>query len=270
MNRHHILRRQLRRMILTIFCVCALTVPQTHLTHAAIGDMLPFIILSCDHASLPIDGQVTLLAFTSDGSMPRFSSSKSSVASVNTYGVVTGKKSGTCTITAKIRHAEASCKITVEKSTVTISKASVSLENGETIRLSAKVSTGHDVKWKSSSSAVASVDEDGFVTAKKCGSAVIRATADGVSAKCKITVRKPKLTMKPSRLYLYPDDTYRLEVTCSSNRPLTFRSSSSAVVSVDENGWLTAHKKGTATITVRVDGVSRTCRVTVKPSAQTL
>lgn len=271
MNKHDsALRRRVRRCILTLLTVCALLVPQTDMTPAATGDEFPFIILSQYRASIPIDGQFTLLAFTSNGAIPRYSSSKSAIAGVNTYGVVTGKKSGTCTITAKIKNAEASCKVTVEKSTITISQTTVSTENGETIQLSASVSTGHDIKWKSSSSAIASVDETGLVTAKKCGSTVISATADGVSAKCRITVRKPKLTMKPSSLRLYPDDSYRLSVTCSSNRPLTFRSSSSAVVSVDENGMLTAHKKGTATITVKVDGVSRTCRVTVQKPAQTL
>jgi uncharacterized protein YjdB len=33
---------------------------------------------------------------------------------------------------------------------------------------------------------------------------------------------------------------------------------------VDEEGNITALKKGTATITVKVDGVSKTCKVTVK------
>ena len=61
---------------------------------------------------------------------------------------------------------------------------------------------------------------------------------------------------------------FQLVASCSSNRALTFRSSSSAVATVDENGQITAKKKGTATITVKVDGVSRTCKVTVKKPAE--
>ena len=132
------------------------------------------------------------------------------------------------------------------------------------LQLSASVSTGHEVKWKSSSSAIASVDEDGIVTAKKCGSAIIRATADGVTAKCTITVKKPTLSLNRSSITLYPQEHFQLVASCSSNRALTFRSSSSAVAAVDENGQITARKRGTATITVKVDGVSRTCKVTVK------
>ena len=257
-------KHPIRQLLLTILLACTLMLPQINITNAANGS-LPFILLSSYRQSIPIDGQFLLVAITSDGSLPTFKSSSSAVASVNTYGVVTGKKSGTCTITAKIRRAEASCKVTVEKSVVTISESHVTLENGATAQISATVSTGHDVRWRSSASSIASVDEEGLVTAKKCGSAIIRATADGVSAKCRITVKKPALSLNRSSITLYPEENYQLVATCSSNRPLTFRSSASAVASVDESGLVIARKKGTATITVKVDGVSRICKITVKP-----
>lgn len=257
-------RHPIRQLLLTILLACILMLPQIQTTKAATNEPLPFIMLSSYRQSIPIDGQFLLIAITSDGSVPTFKSSRSSIASVNTYGVVTGKKSGTCTITAKIKRAEASCKVTVEKSVVTISESKITLENGESAQLSATVSTGHDIKWKSSSSAIASVDEEGIVTAKKCGSAIIRATADGVSAKCTVTVKKPSLSLNRSSISLYPEESFVLVAKCSSNRPLTFRSSASAVASVDESGRIIARKKGSATITVKVDGVSRICKVTVK------
>ena len=261
----------IRQFLLTILLACTLMLSQTNITNAATSDILPFIVLSSYRQSIPIDGQFLLIAITSDGSLPTFKSSSSSIASVNTYGVVTGKKSGTCTITAKIKRAEASCRVTVEKSVVTVSQSYLTLENGETKQLSATVSTDHEVRWRSSSSAIASVDEEGIVTAKKCGSAIISATADGVSAKCRVTVKKPSLTLNRSSISLYPEENFQLVANCSSNRPLTYRSSSSAVASVDESGRIIARKKGTATITVKVDGVSRICKVTVKsPKAQIL
>ena len=252
------------QFMLTILLACTLMLPQTNVTSAATDGILPFIVLSSYRQSIPIDGEFLLVAIASDGSFPTFKSSRSSIASVNTYGVVTGKKSGTCTITAKIKQAEASCKVTVEKSVVTISDTSIKLENGATAKLSATVSTGHDIRWKSSASSIVSVDEEGTITAKKCGSATIRATADGVSAKCQVTVKKPTLSLSRSSITLYPEENYQLTARCSSNRPLTFRSSASAVASVDESGLIIARKKGTATITVKVDGVSRICKVTVK------
>ncbi|MCI5828711.1 MAG: Ig-like domain-containing protein [Lachnospiraceae bacterium] len=257
-------KHRIHQLLLTILLACILILPQPDLTNAATGDSLPFIVLSSYRQSIPIDGQFLLIAITSDGSMPTFKSSSSAIASVNTYGIVTGKKSGDCTITAKIKRAEASCRVTVEKSVVTISESRITLENGESATLSATVSTGHEVRWRSSSSAIVGVDEEGIVTAKKCGSAIIRATADGVSAKCRITVKKPSLSLNRSSITLYPEESFILTARCSSNRPLTFRSSASAVASVDESGRIIARKKGTATITVKVDGVSRICKVTVK------
>lgn len=257
----------IRRTMLIFLLSSALLLSQTGTAHAAVSAPFPFVLLNCYQKTIPIDGQFVLAAVTSNGKFPTFRSSKSSIASVNTYGLVTGKKSGTCTITAKIKNAEASCKVTVEASTVTLSQSSAILENGATLQLSADVSTGHEIKWKSSSSSIASVDEDGLVTAKKCGSTTIRATADGVSAKCKITVKKPSLSLNRSSITLYPMEHFQLVASCSSNRTLAFRSSSSAVAAVDENGQITAKKKGTATITVKVDGVSRTCKVTVKNPA---
>ena len=233
--------------LITLFCACMLIFLQPAPAYASSVQLPAFLLLSDYQASIPIDGEFQLIAISSNGKLPRFSSSKSSIASVNTYGVVTGKKSGTCTITAKISGAEASCRVTVEKTTVTLSKTTISMENGTEATLSATVSTGHDVVWRSSSSATVSVDEDGVITAK-----------------CKVTVRRPTLSLSPTKLSLYPDDTYVLSARCSSNRPLTWRSSSSATVGVDENGRIYAYKKGTATITVKVDGVSRTCKVTVK------
>lgn len=257
-------KHPIRQLLLTVLLVCTLLLPQTNLTHAATNGTLPFIVLSSYRQSIPIDGQFLLIAITSDGSLPTFKSSSSAIASVNTYGIVTGKKSGTCTITAKIKRAEASCRVTVEKSVVTISESRLTLENGASAQLCATVSTGHEIRWKSASSAIASVDEDGIVTAKKCGSTIIRATADGVSAKCKITVKKPSLSLNRSSISLYPEESFQLVANCSSNRPLTFRSSASSVASVDESGRIIARKKGNATITVKVDGVSRICKVTVK------
>ena len=258
------IHRTILHVSLAFVLTIALIFPCTDKAFAATDDSIPFVILSVYQKSIPIDGQFLLVAFTSNGKMPTFKSSKSSIASVNTYGVVTGKKSGTCTITAKIKRAEASCRVTVEKSVVTISDRRITMENGASLQLSATVSTGHDIKWRSSSSATVSVDETGLITAKKCGSATIRATADGVTATCKVTVKKPSLSLNQTQITLHPEDTFQLTANCSSTRPLKFRSSKSAVASVDESGLIIARKKGTAIITVSVDGVSRTCRVIVK------
>ena len=229
-----------------------------------------FVLLSCYSKTIPIDGEFLLVAVTSNGEMPTFKSSSSSIASVNSYGVVTGKKSGSCKITAKVSGGEASCKVTVAASTVRISRTEATIENGAELKLSATVSTGHAITWKSSSSSVAEVDDTGLVTAKKCGTATISAKADGVTATCKLTVKKPTLSLSCSEIKLYREQTKRLELKCSNNSEPEWRSSRNSVATVDENGFVTAVSHGTATITVKVDGVSKSCKVTVMQPIITL
>jgi len=230
---------------------------------AAGNDDIPFIALTAYSKALPVGGEYQLVAVTSNGKLPTFRSSSSAIASVNTYGLITAKKAGSCKITAKIRKAEAVCNVTVTPTVVKLETDTVSMENGETKKLIVSVSTGHEVVWKSSKSSVASVDEDGIVTAKKPGTVMISAKADGVTAKCRLTVKKPSVTLSATKYKMYRLETVRLTADVSSGRPVTWKSSKSSVATVDENGLVTAVKHGTATITAKVDGVSKTCRITV-------
>lgn len=101
------------------------------------------VILSRYHATLKIGDSFTLAGIASNGKWVRFKSSKSAVASVNTYGRVTAKKAGTCTITGKVAGGEASCKITVTKTIITLSTASITMENGAQVTLKGRPQIGH-------------------------------------------------------------------------------------------------------------------------------
>ena len=75
---------------------------------------------------------------------------------------------------------------------VALDKAELTLVEGETGMLKAGVlpedATEKTVAWESSDPAVASVDENGTITAVKEGQAVITAKAGGASAQCTVTV----------------------------------------------------------------------------------
>ncbi len=75
---------------------------------------------------------------------------------------------------------------------VALDKAELTLVEGETGMLKAGVlpedATEKTVAWESSDPAVASVDENGTITAVKEGRAVITAKAGGASAQCTVTV----------------------------------------------------------------------------------
>ncbi len=231
--------------------------------HASISGY-EFVVLNTFSKTLNIGDEFYLAAVTSTGKKPTFSSSDKSVASVNTYGKVTAKKAGTATITAKIKNGEASCKIKVNETTVQLSAKNISLEIGYSAKLKASVSTGHPVKFKSSKSSISSVSETGVIIAKKAGTATITATADKVSVGCKVTVKQPKLKINKSSVSLYRKGKVKLSATSTSKHAPKWKSNKKSVATVDENGMVTAVKNGTAIITATVDGVSKTCEVTVK------
>lgn len=223
-----------------------------------------FVTLGTYQKTLKIGDEFYLLAITSNGKKPSFSSSDSKIASVNTYGRITAKRAGTVWITAKIKNGEARCKVTVEKTTIILNKKSLSLENGHSAYLTAKVSTGHPVVYKSSKKSIATVDASGQVLAKKPGTATITVTADKTSVSCKVTVKKPTVKLNKTSVSLYRKGRIKLIATATSRSAPKWKSNKKSVAVVNEQGIVTAVKNGTATITVTVDGVSKTCQVQVK------
>ncbi len=244
-----------------LLSVVFLFTPFTRMTVDA--KLYPLIVLTKYSHTMSIGDEFYLAAVASNGKMPTFKSSKSSIASVNTYGHIVAKKAGTCKITAKIKNAEASCRITVRPTAVTLKPTNLSMYRQGTKQLIASVSTGHEPTWKSSKSSVAVVDENGLVTAVKHGTAKITATVDGVSKSCTITVKQPKIKLSASNLSLKTGDTYRLTASVSSGCTPEWSTSNLNVVTVDENGQITARQKGRAYIYAREDGVKASCIVTV-------
>ena len=136
-----------------------------------------------------------------------WSSSDSSVASVDATGKVTAIKHGTAIITATTANGlTASCNVTVKAKSagiegdnslsanaITLSISEWSGNEGESFSITATISPNDaddkSVTWSSSDSSVASVDATGKVTAIKHGTAIITATtANGLTATCIITV----------------------------------------------------------------------------------
>lgn len=223
----------------------------------------PFVILTSYSETLAIGDSLYLIAFTSTGNLPTWKSSNSKIASVNTYGEVLAKKSGEVTITAKIKGAESSCKITVKKTTITVNQTSISLEHGETFLLKSSTSTGSTVTYKTNRKSIATVDENGLVTGMKPGEAIITISADGTSETCKVKVKSPQVSLSKTTLSLYRGQTHKLNAKVSSNLTPKWKSNKKSVAIVDETGTVTAVKHGTALISATIDGVTKTCTVTV-------
>lgn len=245
-----------------LLSVLFLFTPLTRMTVNA--KALPAVVVLTSYSkTLSVGDEFLLAAVTSNGKKPTFKSSKSAIASVNTYGMITAKKAGSCVITAKIKNAEASCKITVKPTTVSIKPASLSLYRLGTAKLSASVSTGHAPVWKSNKRSVAAVDENGMVTAVKHGTAQITATVDGVSKTCTVTVKQPKIKLSATTLALTVGDAHTLSATVSSGNAPEWSTSNMNILSVDQNGNIIARQKGRAYVYAREDGVKTSCIVTV-------
>lgn len=114
-----------------------------------------------------------------------YSSSNTAVAKVNSSGIVTGVGGGTATITVKAGTVTKTCNITVSSnsSDTYVPYTTYTLNNGKTLYLKSYGSS-----FSSSDTSVATVDSNGFVTAKKQGIAIITANYYGSKRTCAITV----------------------------------------------------------------------------------
>ena len=130
-----------------------------------------------------------------------WSSSDTSVATVNSNGKVTAKKAGTATITVTTKDGgfKVTCKVTVKDpvavSSVKLSQEALTLTVGGSKTITATVlpndAANKNVTWSSSDTSVATVS-NGKITAKKVGTAtIIVTTVDGKeTAKCVVTVNE--------------------------------------------------------------------------------
>ena len=132
-------------------------------------------------------------------------SANTSVVTVAADGTVKAVGVGTTTIKVTVGNASASCKVTVVQpvTSISLNTTSLSMEALSTYQLTATAypNDAHDksVKWESSDTSVATVSEDGLVTAVGKGTATIKATSTAVSSvsrSCTVTVTNNGIVAK--------------------------------------------------------------------------
>ncbi len=213
--------------------------------------------------SLQRNSSFQLSASASNHSFLQFKSSKSSVASVDSTGLITAKKAGETTITVTANGGSAVCRVTVVRPTIKLSSSSLSLYKNQTHVLTASVSSKETPKWSSSKKSVAIISPDGTITALKHGTTVITARLDGTERTCIVTVKPPTIVLNKTDILLYVGQSTTLCAVVSSHCQPKFKSSRSSIVSVDSSGHLFAQKVGEAMIYVSEDGTKVGCRVHV-------
>ena len=217
-----------------------------------------------------------------------FSSSDSSVATVNSSGIITGVKAGTAVINVNANNGSISeqVNVTVYKkgSTTVVSGESIVADNypksvsipdsknlsvGASVKLEAIISPDNAIKsvtWLSSNPNVVSVNSDGVINAKSVGSAdIIVKTVNNKSATCHVTVGNYSIKVK--NIYITTKYTYfygpgekkslflAYEPVNASNPSVVWSSTDTNVVVVNQNGVITSKNAGSAKVIARtVDG----------------
>lgn len=176
-----------------------------------------------------------------------------------------------------------SCKKEKDKSVavteVRLDKTATTLVEGDTEELMATVmpenATDKGIEWKSSDESVATVSQNGLVTALKEGPAVITVITNdgGFTATCNVTVNKkviPVSEVELNKIELTLDEgkEEKLVVTVkpddATDKSVVWESSNETVVTVDQDGLVKAVREGDAQITVTAkNGVSASCLVGV-------
>ena len=195
-----------------------------------------------------------------------WSSSDEDVAYVDSAGFVTAGSTGTATITVTSVDGgyKATCAITVSKHVtgVYLSDSTVSLVPGLTHQLVATVvplnAVNRNVMWVSTNEAVATVDENGIVTAHKSGNAIIICeTVDGnYTQMCEIIVSNSAAgyVLDSHDEYIGINGSVTLKGAFTPvdavNQTVFWTTSDESIATVDETGTVKAKKAGSVVITV--------------------
>ena len=152
---------------------------------------------------------------------------------------------------------------TSEPRAFTLNKTSVTLytKGKKIIQLSAD--TESVVKYTSDNEKVAAVDENGRVTAKKAGTALITASADGYQSTCRIVVKKPTFQVAKKMIKVKKGKKARIIVKVCPSTKVVFASANKKIAEVTKKGMLKGMKKGQTKIKVKCYGITKTAIVIV-------
>ena len=228
----------------------------------------------------------TVLPEYADNKTVIWSSGNEYIATVDENGVVMAVGEGETIIQATAADGSwnwGTCRVTVTSipvESINLNQDRITLEKGLTAQLSATVlpedADKLTVTWESDNENVATVDENGLVTAVGGGDAFITAWADDGSpvwATCLVHVPIHVSSIELNQHELTFDGTYgnfKLTATLLPENAdyctITWCSDNEEVATVDGHGLVTAVGEGTATITATANdgsGVSASCMVTV-------
>ena len=218
---------------------------------------------------------VKLTSITIPRSVTKISSNAFSYPKILTIYGVAGTYAETFANENSIRFVDQQVKATA----ASLDQTELTINKGATAQLNLSVTPENftdTVTWKSTDEKVATISDSGEVKAVGAGTATIKVVVGDISATCQVTVLQPVTGIRLNKSSLTMDalDTFQMTASVypdsANDKRITWSSSDPAIASVDENGLVTALKKGTATITAAAmdgSGVKSTCKVTVSNTA---
>lgn len=218
-------------------------------------------------ATLYRGAAVTLSATTNLTGDITWKSSDAKVATVDAKGNVKAVNAGTATITATLGKVSATFTVTVKNPSITAkADSSVIYTKSKTTTKINVVKDGvtGNATFRSSNKKVATVSSNGIVKAKKAGKVNITVQVGNHKQVVKITVKKPTMKLVKSSAKLKKGKKVTIKVKAAPVSKVTFKSSNKKVATVSSKGVVKAKKKGTATITVKCNGITKKFKVTVK------
>ena len=220
-----------------------------------------------------------------------WSSSDSSIVSVDNSGNIVANKVGTAIIKAVSvdGNKEASCNVNVQQkpipvTAINVDKTKLSLKSGESGKVTASIvpsnATNQSLVWNSENTKIVTVDGKGNIKAVGAGSTkVVVKTSDGtIKNEISVTVNEILITeiSLSGNSELTKDKTDQICLTYkpsnATDNLITWSSSNTNIITVDKKGNVKGIGYGSATITAtnKKSGKKATIKITVIPTKKLL
>lgn len=241
--------------------------------------------------------QLSAVALNTDGESKSnaritWSSADTSIAEVDSSGLLTARSVGTVSVVALLGGVNDSIVVTITTegetdtavASITVSPSAGNLTQvDQTLQLTASAlnSTGQAIafapSWNSSDNSVATVSASGLVTSKSTGTATITASANGISESITVTVNiQPdtavaSITVTPTaHSFSQAGQTLQLSASAFNSEgqtvesfDLSWSTSDNSVATVSSSGLVTAVANGNATVSASSNSTSSSSSIFV-------
>ena len=195
-----------------------------------------------------------------------------SIVTIEQNGVMTAHKVGETAVTAKTADGDsATCRVVISAPPLSLNITDIpsGFNVGETYKITAY--SNLPIVWSSQDTAIVTIEPNGVMTAHKAGETTVSASDGYSTVSCRVVVTGPSVSLNitdiPSGFHV--GETYK--ITAASNVPFTWESADDSIVTIEQNGVMTAHKTGETYVTARTKyGTYASCRVVISAPALSL